>query len=230
MHIGWNGFGEGIYSVYWFFCHQLPERSFFLFGAKPMYPLDEIRSAWQNTTNPLLLRSFIGNSAMGWKVAWSDRMVSFYTSIGLFGLIWWPLRKKVKAPPWWGLILLLLPIALDGGTHIISDLAGIEQGFRETNQWLAVLTYHLLPASFYTGNALGSFNSWMRLGQRHPSYPKISSLAHTKDLKNITIRMIIVMLPMGRRDLAIWIPAKNTTPISLKMLSCSTGCTIRIST
>jgi hypothetical protein len=46
---------------------------------------------------------------------------------------------------------------------MISDLAGIGQGFRDTNQWLAVLTKYIYPASFYAGDALGSFNSWARL-------------------------------------------------------------------
>lgn len=46
---------------------------------------------------------------------------------------------------------------------MISDLAGIGQGFRDTNQWLAVLTGNILQASFYAGDALGSFNSWARL-------------------------------------------------------------------
>ncbi len=58
---------------------------------------------------------------------------------------------------------MLLPILLDGGTHAISDLAGIGSGFRDTNQWLARLTSNALSASFYAGDALGSFNSWMRL-------------------------------------------------------------------
>lgn len=128
-----------------------------------MYTLTEIRSAWQNTMNPLILRQFIGNEAMGWKVAWSDRMVSFYTTVWLFALLWWPFRRKIKPLSWWGFALFLLPIALDGGTHFISDLAGIEQGFRENNLWLAVLTNHTFPTWFYVGNALGSFNSWMRL-------------------------------------------------------------------
>jgi hypothetical protein len=51
---------------------------------------------------------------------------------------------------------------MDGGTHAISDLAGIGQGFRDTNVWLAMLTNNALPASFYAGDALGSFNSLMR--------------------------------------------------------------------
>jgi uncharacterized membrane protein len=148
MHIGWDAAGRTIYFIYSFFCHQLPERSFFLFGQKPMFSLPEIQAAWQNTVNPLILRKFIGNETMGWKVAWSDRMVSFYTTVWLFAILWWPFRRQIKPLSWWGFALFLLPIALDGGTHAISDLAGIEQGFRENNLWLAVLTNHMFPASF----------------------------------------------------------------------------------
>jgi len=163
MHLGWDNAGNGIYFVYKFFCHQLPERSFFLFGPKPMYSLAEIQAIQPANLSFPHLRQFIGSAQMGWKVAWSDRMVSFYGSIWLFALLWWYLRRRIKSLPLWIFILLLLPMALDGGTHMISDIAGIEQGFRESNQWLVVLTNHLLPASFYAGDALGSFNSWMRL-------------------------------------------------------------------
>ena len=45
----------------------------------------------------------------------------------------------------------------------MSDLAGIGQGFRDTNAWLAALTGNAFAPGFYTGDALGSFNSWMRL-------------------------------------------------------------------
>lgn len=163
MHMGWTGAGKAVYFIYSFFCHQLPERSFFWFGEKTMYSLGEIQSAWQNTANPLILRRFIGNEAMGWKVAWSDRMISFYTSVWLFAVLWHPFRRRIKPLPWWGFVFLLLPIALDGGTHAVSDLAGLGRGFRDTNMWLAVLTNHLLPAAFYAGDAPGSFNSIMRL-------------------------------------------------------------------
>ncbi len=162
MHIGWTSAGNVIYFIYSFFCHQLPERSFFLFGEKPMYSLTEIQSVWQNTSNPMILRQFIGNEMMGWKIAWSDRMISFYTSVWFLAVIWYPFRRSIKPLTWWGVVLLLLPITLDGGTHAISDLAGIGQGFRDTNKWLAVLTNHVFPASFYAGDALGSFNSIMR--------------------------------------------------------------------
>jgi hypothetical protein len=45
---------------------------------------------------------------------------------------------------------------------MISDLFGIGQGFRDSNAWLAVLTNQAFRAYFYAGDALGSFNSWMR--------------------------------------------------------------------
>ena len=163
MHIGWKDAGNAIYFIYSFLCHQLPERSFFLFGPKLTYTLQEIHATGQNTTNIILLRKFIGNSAMGWKVAWSDRMVSMFTSLWAFGLLWWPLRKRLPKLQLWGFILFLLPMAVDGGTHFLSDLAGIGQGFRDTNLWLATLSENIFRPEFYAGDAWGSFNSMMRL-------------------------------------------------------------------
>jgi uncharacterized membrane protein len=162
MHTGWVGAGRSVYFLYSFFCHQLPERSFFLFGQKSMYSLSEIQAAWQSSVNPFILRQFIGSETMGWKVAWSDRMISFYTSVWFFALFWYPVRTRVKTLPWWAFLLLLAPIAVDGISHALSDLAGIGQGFRDTNAWLVALTNNAFPASFYAGDAIGSFNSWIR--------------------------------------------------------------------
>jgi hypothetical protein len=92
MHIGWIGAGKAVYFIYSFFCHQLPERSFFLFGEKTMYSLNEIQGAWQNSINPMILRQFTGNETMSWKVAWSDRMISFYTSVWL--PLYGPFRER----------------------------------------------------------------------------------------------------------------------------------------
>lgn len=163
MHAGDGAAGRAVYLVYSIFCHQLPERSFFLYGQKSMYTLAEVQAAWQSTVNPIVLRRFVGNAAMGWKVAWSDRMVSFYTSIWLFAIVWSMLRRWLTALPWWGFALLLLPMFVDGATHAISDFAGIGQGFRDTNQWLTGLAGGGLSTTFTAGDALGSFNSWMRL-------------------------------------------------------------------
>lgn len=163
MALGWEDLANAIYLLYSFQCHQLPQRSFFLFGSRAMYSLSEIQTLWQYTTNPLILRQFIGSPELGWKVAWSDRMVFMYTSILIFSGFWWFFRRKVKPLPWWGLIILLLPMAMDGTSHLISDFAGIGQGFRDGNFWLASLTNDTFSPQFYAGDALGSFNSWMRL-------------------------------------------------------------------
>jgi uncharacterized membrane protein len=165
MELGWTNAGNAIYLIYMTQCHQLPQRSFFLFGDKAMYALSDVQSAWKNSANPLVLRQFVGNSELGWKVAWSDRMVYMYTSVILWGVIlFYPRRSKLKPLPWWGFLLLLLPMAIDGGTHFISDIVGgIGSGFRDSNIWLSSLTGNTFPATFYTGDALGSFNSWMRL-------------------------------------------------------------------
>lgn len=163
MQLGWIGAGKATYFVYSFLCHQLPQRSYFMFGERITFSLAEIQVAWQDSINPLILRQFIGNSELGWKVAWSDRMVSMYTSILLIAWVWYPLRKRVKPLPWWGFILLLLPMGIDGITHTISDFYGLGQGFRDSNAWLVALTNNLYPTTFYAGDVLGSFNSWMRL-------------------------------------------------------------------
>ena len=163
MKMGWESPARLIYFTYSFFCHQLPQRSYFLFGPKVTYSLPEIQSMWQNTLNPLVLRRFIGNPETGWKVAWSDRMVSMYTSIWLFGLLWWSFRRRLKPLPWWGFLLFLLPMALDGSSHLVSDLFGIGQGFRDSNTWLAIVTNNSFTPGFYSGDAWGSFNSLMRL-------------------------------------------------------------------
>lgn len=164
MQAGWSQAGQTIHAIYATQCHQMPDRSFFLFGPQAMYSLSEIQAAWQNTSDPVALRRFIGQPGMGWKVAWSDRMVSMYMTTWLAALAWWPLRQKIKPLPLWGLVLFWLPMAADGTSHMISDmLSGMTSGFRYDNAWLAALTGHSLPDGFHAGNALGSFNSWMRL-------------------------------------------------------------------
>ncbi len=128
-----------------------------------MYSLAEIQAAWQPTNDLFILRQFIGTPEMGWKVAWSDRMVSMYTSILFASLFYGLVRKQWRPLSFWLFATFLLPMVIDGGTHALSDLAGIGSGFRDTNIWLQILTNNAFPITFYQGDALGSFNSWMRL-------------------------------------------------------------------
>lgn len=155
--------GKIIYGIYSFLCHQLPERSLFFFGPRIMVPLADITAGWKFTHNPLLLRQFVGSPELGWKVAWSDRMVYMFTSVLIFAWVWWLLRKWLRPITWRGLLAFLLPMLLDGATHMVSDLGGLHQGFRDSNAWLASLTGGAFSPAFYAGDAWGSFNAVMRL-------------------------------------------------------------------
>ena len=164
MRLGATGPADAVYFFYSFLCHQLPERSVFLFGPKPMYSYAEIKAVW-----PLDgfegLRQFVGNATMGYKVAWSDRMISTYGGLWLGGLIYALLGKRtprISLLVW--ILVGVLPIGLDGLTHMLNDvLAGTTgTGFRDTNSWLQALTMNALPQSFYSGDQFGSFNSWAR--------------------------------------------------------------------
>jgi uncharacterized membrane protein len=168
MHLGWTWPGRAVYFIYNFFCHQLPERSWFLFGPGFSYPQTTIAEAWGRPlsaiSNELVRRQFIGTPELGWKVAWSDRMVAMYVSIFLFGLIYALLREAGWHPqgiPWWGFIILILPLALDGTTHLINDALRLD--FRQTNEWAAILTSQAFPPDFYAGDMFGSLNSVLRL-------------------------------------------------------------------
>jgi uncharacterized membrane protein len=207
MELGWASPARAIYFIYSFLCHQLPDRSFFLFGPQGMADLTTIQAAFRETANPLVLRRFTGSPELGWKVAWSDRMVSMYGSILLAGWGWGLMRKKVKALPLWGLILFSLPMFLDGTTHFLSDLGGIDQGFRYTNAWLTTLTNNVFPATVYAGNALGSFNSWMRLltgtmfgiGLVWFAFPYMEEIAKDTQ-KAIGLRLQALQALSGRMD------------------------------
>ncbi len=166
MHLGWNGIGEGLYRFYALFCHQLPQRSWFLFGEKLTYTLSEIRQA-APTLTPENMRQLIGNETMGWKVAWSDRMIAFYTMTPVFGLVyvWLSHRIALRPLPLKALLLALFPLAIDGVSHALNDALfgpSSTEGFRTTNAWLATLTSNRFPG-FYAGDHLGTFNWWVRL-------------------------------------------------------------------
>lgn len=153
---------RAIYALYSLFCHQLPERSWFLFGQQTSYPLS-LFVEMIGSSNPLSLRQIVGNAEMGYKVAYSDRMVSLYTSIWAGGLLFAMLRRNVRPLPGFLGVLLLLPMALDGGAHLLSDIQGFGTGFRDTNIWLRALLGDVFAPEFYAGDAWGSFNSITRL-------------------------------------------------------------------
>jgi len=166
MALGWQQLGMFIYWLYSPFCHQLPQRSWFLFGEQLTYTVDEIHRVYVSTA-AWQLRHFLGTPEMGWKVAWSDRMISFYFMTPVFGLVYGLMRRLgwvIRPFSLRFLSLALIPLALDGATHLVNDIfyGMTGSGFRDTNAWLAFLTAHAFPG-FYAGDHAGTFNWWLRL-------------------------------------------------------------------
>lgn len=163
MQLGLSTLGAGGYWVYQWLCHQYADRSFFIFGPRLTYGYAELAPYLGGGDIWGELASFVSNGQLGYKLAWSDRMVAMSLGLLIGGLLYALLRSRLRPLSATFLLLSSLPMTLDGGTHLISDLFGHGRGFRYTNAWLAELTGHSLGNAFYVGNTLGSFNSSMRL-------------------------------------------------------------------
>ena len=153
MKIGASGAAKVIYTIYSLLCHQLPFRSFFLFGEQPFYPRELAHISgvlsYEQVTNQSVInlveaRKFIGNDLMGFKMALCERDMAIYGAILLFGLIFSISSRKIKPLPWYLWIVLgLLPIGIDG----FSQLPGLLQNHlpawvvvRESTPLLRVIT------------------------------------------------------------------------------------------
>lgn len=122
-----------IYSVYSATCHQLPERSYFLFGERPFYSLSSLETGGLPEDQGLFQRrAFRGNDSTGYKIAVCQRDVAIYGSVVLAGLLFGILRGRAGGIGLKVYLLLLIPIALDG----LSQLFGL----RESNWWLRTVT------------------------------------------------------------------------------------------
>lgn len=169
MRVGLTEPAKVMYTIYSFTCHQLPERSYFFFtpqGFMTTYEKDEVVAAGADPSNVLTMREFVGSADFGYKAAFSDRMFSMYGGALLGGLFyaWLARRQKWVNPlPIWALILMALPMAIDGTTHLLSDLPGLPlSGFRDVNAW-AYPIFGNQSAEFYTGSTTGTLNMWLRL-------------------------------------------------------------------
>lgn len=143
MHLGAAGPARLIYRLYQFACHQLPERSFFLFGARAVYGVEEMEAAGAlpaglNLLQRELLR-WIGNAELGYKVAICQRDIAIYGSILLGGLLFGLARRfcatracQVPRLPIKAYLVALIPLVVDGGTQLV--------GLRESTWQLRLIT------------------------------------------------------------------------------------------
>lgn len=135
MQVGATGPARLIYTVYMPACHQLPDRSYFLFGEQVVYTLPELEEANVLPGSGLLTRrSYIGDQQLGWKVALCERDVAIYGAVLLGGLLFGLLRRRARIPrlTFKVYLLFLIPVAVDGLTQLF--------GLRTSNWWLRTVT------------------------------------------------------------------------------------------
>jgi uncharacterized membrane protein len=112
-----------IYSTYRALCHELPQRSYFLFGEKTVYSLPELVERVGEDHLPLYPwpGPFNGNEQVGYKIALCQRDLAIYGTLLLSGLAFGWVRSRARPISFLVYILIgVLPMALDGGSQLVS--------------------------------------------------------------------------------------------------------------
>lgn len=131
--------GRVIYLLFYPLCHQLPERSFFLFGRQWFYSVQELSAQLGGIVPP----RYVGNAVLGYKMAVCQRCFALWGSAFLAGLLFnlvrhrlWPLSLRAFG-------LFIMPMAIDG----MGQLLGLWQ-----SSWISRLV---------TGSLFGVGGIWL---------------------------------------------------------------------
>lgn len=115
----WTGHPRGADLIYLIFrplCHQLPERSFFLFGPQAVYSYEELSAFLGGGAVP---QRYIGAPEIGFKVAICQRDVAIYGAMLLAGILFAFVRRRLKPLPWRYFLAFVLPLAVDGTGQLL---------------------------------------------------------------------------------------------------------------
>lgn len=111
--LAYHGFERSanlIYLIYRPLCHQLPERSFFLFGPQLSYTLEEL----QALMGGIVAQRAIGDPEIGYKIAVCERCVAIYGGMFLLGLLFSLVRQRPRPISIKVFIAFCAPMGIDG--------------------------------------------------------------------------------------------------------------------
>ncbi|MCL7454662.1 MAG: hypothetical protein M8467_16605 [Anaerolineae bacterium] len=99
MSMGLQGPAKVLYWLYGLNCHQLPQRSYFLFGPDGVntYSLEQVVD-WG--ADPAHLRGFVGNARMGFKLGMAQRNTAIYTTVFVAGVAYGLVRRRRPRLRW----------------------------------------------------------------------------------------------------------------------------------
>lgn len=134
MASGYTFPAKMIYTIYKPLCHQLPQRSFFLFGPQLAYSFETLQGLLgpERLATDSLARTFIGNAALGYKMAFCQRDTAMYGSMLLAGMVFGLVRRRLRPLPFALYLVLLAPWAVDGLVQLL--------GFYESTWQLRTIT------------------------------------------------------------------------------------------
>jgi uncharacterized membrane protein len=162
MKVGATGPARIIYTLYSPFCHQFAFRSFFLYGPQAAYPRELAgtdlvpygEATGLDEEDVIAARQYVGDETVGYKTALCERDVGIYVGILVAGLVYGAIRNRRNVKPlplrYW-FLFGIVPIALDGGTQLISQLGVFPFPARESTPFLRTAT----------GLLFGAMNVWM---------------------------------------------------------------------
>jgi uncharacterized membrane protein len=158
MTAGYYDAAQSIYHFYTPHDHQLPQRSYFLFGQNKDVQSWSLALILTQGADPNDLRSFKGNAEIGYKTALNHRMLAIFTGLLIGALVWTAglLRPRVDRLL---LGLLALPMMLDAIGHMVSERI---YGLSEVNLLLVLLTGNVFSPTAYNATTIGSLNWWLR--------------------------------------------------------------------
>lgn len=110
MHAGRERSARLLYLLFRPLCHQLPERSFFFYGAQWIYSRNQLNQLAGHLVPP----RYTGNPQIGYKVAICQRCVAIYLSMLLFGMLFTAVRNLLRPLPIMALFAIIASLAVDG--------------------------------------------------------------------------------------------------------------------
>lgn len=183
-----------IYRVYSPLCHQMTQRSFFLFGDQYAYPREIAGTDLEpieayigeipefNNVEPdnwpaffTAARRFLGNEQLGYKIALCQRDIGIYLFVLVGGLVYGMLRNRIKIKPLPILLFIVIglgPIALDGFSQLFSYWSTPLDGSAPTG--IAATIQSVLPLRESTPLLRAFTGAWFGLALVWLAYPHIN--------------------------------------------------------
>ena len=165
-----------IYSSYRALCHELPQRSYFLFGEKTVYSLPELVERVGEDNLPLYPwpSPFNGNEQVGYKIALCQRDLAIYGTLLLSGLAFGWVRSRARPISFLIYVLIgVLPMALDGGSQLVSYLVPglFPGGVPRESTWLF---------RTFTGAMFGWASAWLAFPYLQAAFAEIGEKSNER--------------------------------------------------